>query len=116
MVTPKKYVPRRGDVVWLSFNPQSGHEQSGRRPAVVLSEEIYNGKTGLSLFCPITNQIKGYPFAVLLPAKFGVSGAVLVDQVKNRDWKARNAEYIMSLPAGSLQEIFDKLNALLDFP
>ena len=87
------YVPRRGDVVWLSFDPQAGHEQAGRRPAFVLSPEAYNRKTGLFLACPVTAKIKGYPFEVPLPAGLSVNGVILSDQVKSLDWKVRRAEF-----------------------
>src|SRR4051794_2575981 len=92
------YVPDRGDAVWINFNPQAGHEQAGRRPALVLSPAAYNRKVGFAIFCPITNQIKGYPFEVIIPADLKVTGAVLSDQVKNLDWKVRNAELIFRLP------------------
>jgi mRNA interferase MazF len=85
------YVPERGDVVWITFNPQAGHEQAGYRPAVVLSPKTYNGKVGLALLCPITSQIKGYPFEVEVPEGLSVNGVILSDQVKSLDWKARNA-------------------------
>lgn len=87
------YVPRRGDVVWLSFDPQAGHEQTGRRPAFVLSPESYNRKTGLFLACPITSKVKGYPFEVALPDGLAVNGVVLADQIKSLDWKVRKAEF-----------------------
>ncbi|MBI4282955.1 MAG: type II toxin-antitoxin system PemK/MazF family toxin, partial [Chloroflexi bacterium] len=74
MVNPRAYVPRCGDAVWLTLNPQAGHEQTGRRPALVLSPESYNAKIGLAIFCPITNQIKGYPFEVLIPEWLPVAG------------------------------------------
>ena len=108
-----RYVPRRGDVVWLSFPPQAGHEQRGRRPALVLSPAAYNGKVGLALFCPITSQVKGYPFEVVLSAGLTVSGVVLSDQVKSLDWRARRAEYAGRLPAAQVQEVLAKLGALL---
>ena len=73
------YTPERGDVVWISFTPQAGHEQAGRRPAVVLSPQVYNQKVGLAIFCPITNQIKGYPFEVALPSEVSVTGVILSD-------------------------------------
>lgn len=110
---PRRYVPRRGDIVWLSFQPQAGHEQSGRRPALVLSSAAYNGKVGLGLFCPITSQVKGYPFEVLLPAGSMVHGAVLSDQVKSLDWRVRRAEYGGRLPEAHVREVLDKLGALL---
>jgi mRNA interferase MazF len=108
------YVPRHGDVVWLNFSPQVGHEQSGKRPAIVLSSEIYNKKTGLAIFCPITNQIKGYPFEVNLPDKFPVSGTILADQIKNFDWKKRGVEFIGKLSDQKIMEIIDKLLLLLE--
>lgn len=87
------YVPRRGDVVWLSFDPQAGHEQSGRRPAFVLSPEAYNRKTGLFLACPVTSKVKGYPFEVVLPEGLAVGGVILADQIKSLDWRVRKAEF-----------------------
>lgn len=83
-------VPQRGDIVWLSFEPQAGHEQMGRRPAVVLSPAVYNAKVGLALFCPITSQVKGFPLEVVIPEGLAVSGVVLSDQVKSLDWRARH--------------------------
>ncbi len=108
----KNYVPQRGDVVWLTFNPQAGHEQAGRRPAVVLSPTAYNQKVGLAIFCPITNQIKGYPFEVLVPAGLAITGAILADQVKSLDWRARQAELIDTLPDITITEVLQKLNKL----
>ncbi|HRS02465.1 MAG TPA: endoribonuclease MazF, partial [Bacteroidota bacterium] len=90
----KQYIPDRGDIVWLEFNPQSGHEQKGRRPAIVLSPYEYNLKVGLALFCPITSQVKGYPFEVSLPERFPINGVIISDQIKSLDWKVRNAEFI----------------------
>jgi mRNA interferase MazF len=83
-------VPQAGDIVWLKFDPQAGHEQAGHRPALVMSPSSYNGKTGLMLCCPISTRIKGYPFEVLAEVD-GVSCAVLSDQVKSLDWKVRKA-------------------------
>ena len=88
------YIPRRGDIVWLTFNPQAGHEQAGRRPAFVVSPYSYNEKVGLFLVCPITSQIKGYPFEVRISSESGINGVVLADQIKNLDWKARRAEFV----------------------
>ena len=107
------YVPNRGDAVWITLTPQAGHEQSGRRPAVILSPAAYNGKVGLAILCPITNQIKGYPFEVVLPAGLAVTGAILSDQVKSLDWRARNASFICSLPAATITEVLQKLNTLV---
>lgn len=113
MVSPRTYVPDCGDAVWINLNPQAGHEQAGRRPAVVLSPQSYNGKTGLAILCPITSQTKGYPFEVLLPAGLPVTGAILSDQVKSLDWRSRNAELISALPEETISEVLQKLGALL---
>jgi len=113
MVSTETYVPECGDVVWITLNPQAGHEQAGRRPAVVLSPKNYNAKTGLAIFCPITNQIKGYPFEVLLSPMMPVAGAILADQVKSLDWRARNAELLCTLPDETISEVLQKLGTLL---
>lgn len=106
------YIPERGDIVWITLQPQSGHEQSGRRPAIVLSPSSYNGKVGLALFCPITTQSKGYPFEVNLPNQEKISGVILTDQVKSLDWRTRNAEYIFSVSEAILTEVMQKLELL----
>ena len=108
------YVPERGDVVWISLNPQVGHEQAGRRPAVVVSPRSYNAKVGLGLFCPITSHAKGYPFEVSLPAGLPVSGVVLADQVKSLDWRVRQAEFAARLPGNTSAEVLGKLAVLLE--
>jgi mRNA interferase MazF len=107
------YIPNCGDVVWITFNPQAGHEQAGRRPALVLSPAAYNGKVGLAILCPVTNQVKGYPFEVLIPAGLKIGGVVLSDQVKSLDWKARQTELICRLPFATIEEVLQKLNTLL---
>ncbi len=107
------YTPERGDVVWISFNPPAGHEQAGRRPAVVLSPKVYNQTVGLAILCPITNQIKGYPFEVMLPKELPVTGVILSDQVKNLDWRVRKAEFEESLPEEVIDEVLAKLGTLL---
>ena len=109
----KSYVPQRGDVVWITLNPQSGHEQAGRRPAVVLSPGIYNEKVELAILCPVTNQIKGYPFEVLMPDGLPVSGVILADQIKSLDWRVRDAEWICTLPPRVVVEVLQKLGTLL---
>lgn len=91
---PPAYIPDRGDLVWLEFTPQTGSEQAGRCPALVISPKSYNGKVGLALFCPVTSRVKGYPFEVQLPESSGVVGVVLADQLKSLDWRARNAKLI----------------------
>ena len=107
------YVPDSGDIVWITFNPQAGHEQAGRRPALVLSPAAYNGKVGLAILCPITSQVKGYPFEVALPDGLEISGVILSDQVKSLDWKARKAEFGSKLPSSTLNEVVQKLSTLI---
>ena len=113
-MTPSAYCPHRGDLVWLSFDPQAGHEQAGRRPALVLSPESYNRKVGLALFCPITTQKKGYPFEVAIPEGLEISGVILSDQVKSLDWKERDTCFGCRLPSEALQEAVAKLRPLLE--
>jgi mRNA interferase MazF len=108
-----RYVPDRGDAVWITFTPQAGHEQAGRRPALVLSPSSYNGKVGLAILCPITSQVKGYPFEVATPAGSRLNGVVLADQVKSLDWRIRKAEFICKLPCDTTAEVLDKLGTLL---
>jgi mRNA interferase MazF len=109
----RRYIPQRGDLVWLQFDPQAGHEQRGLRPTLVVSSTIYNEKTGLALFCPITNQAKGYPFEVLLPPGLKVTGAVLSDHVKNLDWQVRQAKKIAVAPESVVEAVVDRISALI---
>lgn len=113
MVTSPRRVPERGDAVWIDLDPQSGREQAGRRPAVVLSPAAYNGKVGLALFCPITSRVKGYPFEVGIPRGFGVAGVILADQVKSLDWRRRGATVIGALPSETVGAVLRKVNVLL---
>jgi len=113
MVNPGPYVPQRGDVVRITLNPQAGHEQAGRRPAVILSPQAYNTKVGLALLCPITSQVKGYPFEVAIPAELPVAGVILSDQIKSLDWRARKAEWVCSLPPQITAEVLAKSQTLL---
>jgi mRNA interferase MazF len=106
------YVPDRGDIVWLQFNPQSGHEQSGKRPALTLSPKTYNQKVGLAIFCPITSQEKGYPFEVKVRSS-KISGVILADQVKSLDWRKREAEFIVKAPSTVINEAIGLLNTLI---
>jgi mRNA interferase MazF len=108
-----RYCPRRGDIVWLVFSPQAGHEQAGRRPALTLSPESYNKKMGLAVFCPITSQAKGYPFEVTIPTGLKISGVVLSDQVKSLDWRGRNAQFCCSVPESTVVEVLSKLGVLI---
>jgi len=109
----RRYIPARGDAVWITLNPQAGHDQAGRRPAVVLSPSAYNGKVGLAILCPITSQVKGYPFEVTIPSGSKLAGVVLADQVKNLDWRVRKAEFICKLPRKTTDEVLQKLGTLL---
>ena len=113
MVAPRGYLPNRGDVVWIELTPQSGHEQAGRRPALVLSPKVYNSKTGLLIACPITSREKGYPFEVKLPHDCEVSGVVLSDQVKSLDWRARKARFICRVSQDVIDETRAKMLAIL---
>lgn len=108
-----EYVPERGDAVWITLDPQAGHEQAGRRPALVLSPSAYNGRVGLALFCPITTQAKGYPFEVPLPPGLSVSGVVGADQIKSLDWRARKVARIGPVPEEVLQSVRLRLLTLL---
>ena len=105
------YIPRRGDAVWITLDPQAGHEQAGRRPALVLSPTAYNSRVGLALLCPITNQAKGYPFEVKLSGR--PASVALADQVKSFDWRARKAQKKGQATASELAEIRAKLHALI---
>ena len=107
------YVPTRGDLVGLQFNPQAGPEQAGHRPALVISPSSYNRRVGLAVCCPVTSQVKGYPFEVLLPKGLGVGGAVLSDQIKSLDWRVRKARRIGNVPGDVLQETVGKILALV---
>lgn len=113
MVSPKAYVPERGDVVWLNFTPQSGHEQAGHRPALVLSPKSYNQRTGLMVCCPVTTQVKGYPFEVVVTDNPDVSGAVLADQMKSVDWQARRVSFKGRVDNETLRQVLGRMAALL---
>jgi len=107
------YIPSRGDLVWLNFTPQSGHEQKGVRPAIIISPKEYNKKTGLALCCPITSQVKGYPFEVLVNGE-KISGAILSDHLKNLDWKARKVKFIEQVSPDVIEECIGKISVLLN--
>jgi mRNA interferase MazF len=108
----KHYIPDRGDIVWLNFDPQSGHEQKGKKPAIVISPKEYNEKVGLGLFCPITSKIKNYPFEVKIETD-KINGVVLSDQIKSLDWKTREIEFISKDAPEKIEEIIDKLSVLI---
>ena len=106
------YVPDRGDLVWLQFNPQSGHEQAGRRPALTLSPKAYNQKVGLAIFCPVTSHEKGYPFEVKIKEE-KIQGVILADQVKSLDWKEREAKFIVNAPLTVINDVIELLSTLV---
>lgn len=109
------YIPERGDIVWLDFNPQAGHEQSGRRPALVLSPSAYNARSGLAMCCPVTNQAKGYPFEVAVEPATGhhVTGQILADQVRSLDWKIRNAKKFAEVTPQCVFDVSYRIKQLL---
>ena len=106
------YIPQKGDIVWLQFNPQAGHEQAGLRPAIVLSPSSYNLKVGLALVCPISSQVKGYPFEVAV-SKNEIQGVILADQMKSLDWRKRNIQFISKADSNIVSSVIGKFNALL---
>jgi mRNA interferase MazF len=108
----KIYTPNRGDYVWIDFTPQSGHEQMGKRPAIVISPKEYNEKVGLAILCPITSKEKGYPFEVKVNLK-KINGVILADQVKSLDWKSRNIEFISKAAKEELEQVIEKLSLLI---
>ena len=108
----KSYIPKRGDLVWLNFNPQTGKEQAGKRPALVISPLEYNRKTDLALMCPITSKIKDYPFEVGLQGD-KINGVILADQIRSLDWKVRKACFIEKLPRAKIKDIQEKIILLL---
>jgi mRNA interferase MazF len=108
--------PDCGHLDWISLDPQSGHEQAGRWPALVLSPTSYNSTVGLALFCPVTSHAKGYPFEVALPAGLPVSGVVLADHLKCLDWRSRRAEYVCQAPEAAVAEMVRRLGLLLETP
>lgn len=109
----RAYIPDAGHLVWLTFDPQSGHEQRGRRPALILSPRAYNSKARLAIACPITSQVKGYPFEVALPPGGKISGVVLADQVKNLDWHARRVVFEAKAPVDVVTDVRERLRVLL---
>ena len=112
-MSKRPYVPDRGDIVWLQFNPQAGHEQAGHRPALVLSPASYNRRSGLMLCCPMTSQMKGYPFEVLITSDTDRDSVVLTDQVKSLDWKVRKAVKKGTASIEVIAEALSKLQTLL---
>ena len=113
MVAATPYVPDRGDVIWITFSPQAGHEQAGRRPALVISPANYNSTLDLCVCCPITSQRKNYPFEITIPQGFAVTGVVLSDQMKCQDWKARNAVFLCRLPNSVVRSVLKMVAKLV---
>ena len=113
MKKANRYAPERGDIVWLNFTPQSGREQAGKRPALVISPKSYNQKVGLAVCCPITSNAKGYPFEVALPAGLPVEGVVLSDHLKSLDWRTRRASFQARVSRTVLNEVMNRVSALL---
>ena len=109
------YIPDAGDLIWLTFDPQAGREQAGRRPALVLSPRIYNARSGLALVCPITSHSKGYPFEVAVSVRPGTTGVILSDHIKSVDWKSRRAEKSGRCPADIIDEVRAKIAPLLGY-
>ena len=107
------YLPERGDFVWLEFSPQAGHEQAGRRPALVVSPRLYNERSSVALLCPVTSRVTGYAFEVVLPAGSPVTGVVLSDQVRSLDWRARHAQFAGRAPRPVVAEVLAKARTLL---
>ena len=112
-MTLSVYIPNRGDIVWLNFNPQAGHEQAGKRPAIVISPKQYNARVGLALFQPITSKQKGYPFEVALPKNIPITGVILSDQIKSLDWKIRKVEFICNIPKKYYLDAIEKFKILI---
>lgn len=110
----KSYIPDRGDIVWLQFDPQAGHEQAGRRPAFVVSPRTYNRRVGLALFCQLTSRVKGYPFDVVLPEGGKAQGAILSDQIKSMDWRARRAVRFDRVSEDTVAEVTARIAVLVD--
>ena len=107
------YVPRKGDFVTVTFDPQSGHEQRGRRPALVVSNDLFNKATGLCIACPVTNTRRDYPFHVSIPEGQDVTGVVMVEQVKSIDFRSRSVKHIGTAPEPVLEEVLSILDACI---
>jgi mRNA interferase MazF len=112
-VVARAYVPDAGDLVWLTFDPQAGHEQRGRRPALIISPRAYNSKARLAIACPVTSHAKGYPFEVPLPPGGTISGVILADHIKNLDWQARRVVFETKAPAEVVVDVRERLRVLL---
>ncbi len=111
MVVPR-YVPERGDIIWLNFSPTRGHEQGGKRPALVISRSVYNGKTSLVIICPITSRAKGYEFEVALPDTSNIQGVVLSDHVRSLDWRVRHAKFAERASSAVVTQVAELISIL----
>lgn len=109
----KEYIPSRGDLVWLDFNPRKGREQAGHRPAIVVSPKQFNSLSSLAFVCPITSKVKGFSFEVLLPKQMQTKGVVLIHHLRSVDWKTRSIQFIESAPISVIEEISAKLEPLI---
>ena len=107
------YIPRQGDIIAITFDPQSGHEQKGRRPALVVSKDLFNRSTGLAIVCPVTNTVRGFPFHVPIPKGSKLTGFILVEQVKSVDFRSRHAKRIEHGNEGLLSEVLSILDACI---
>ena len=110
---PNSYIPNRGDIVYLDFNPTKGREQRGYRPALIISPAAYSEKSSLALFCPITSQQKGYPFEVLLPENLQTHGVILVDQIRSLDWRVRQIKFLETVSLEVIAEVQAKIVPLI---
>ena len=108
-----RYVPKKGDLITLSFDPRTGHEQKGRRPALVVSNDLFNRHTGLTIVCPVTNTDRGYPFHLALPTASSLTGFVMVEQVKSVDYAMRRARFVERAPARFVEDILDLIDACI---
>jgi mRNA interferase MazF len=110
----QRYIPDRGDLVWIDLDPQAGHEQAGRRPALILSAKLYNAHSrNLAIICPLTSKVKGYSFEVAVPPNSGAAGVIIADQVRSLDWVARKATRIGKVPATTIREVTDLISTLI---
>jgi mRNA interferase MazF len=108
-----RYIPQKGDFITLSFDPQAGHEQKGRRPALVISNDLFNKHTGLAIVCPVTNTDRGFPFHLAVPSASSLTGFVMVEQVKSIDYSVRRAKFVERTPEEFVEDILDLINACL---
>ena len=110
---PEEFVPDRGDMIWVQLGPTSGHEQSGRRPVLVVTPNAYNRRTGLAIVCPLTSKVKGYPFEVTVPEGGELTGVILADHVRSIDWRSCRAGFAATLPAAVVSDVLARLSPLL---